>query len=77
MQYWTAFHRLVSDVIQRLNLRGQPFDLLIAASVKSKWSCLQKIDSSLKFGEKYQKALSLHASLSLTSIVNKGTIPFV
>ena len=58
---------VITDVIRRLCLKGKHFEVYSAASmqaIEEIWDNLHSIDTSLKFGDKYQKgSLSSHPSL--------------
>ena len=58
---------VITDVIRRLSLKGKHFEVYSAASmqaIEEMWDSLHSVDTSLKFGDKFQKgSLSSHPSL--------------
>ena len=71
---------VITDVIRRLNLKGRYFEDYSAASmeaIEEIWDSLHSIDTSLKFGDKYQPyLLTLHRRISSTIAANNGTTHF-
>lgn len=50
---------LLTDVLQRLGLHGEKFQVFPAAcadNMKELWSALECVDSTLKYGDKFRKA---------------------